>query len=73
MQEEFIDTELLDAVELYLAVSGLSGTRFGVLALNDRTFVGRLRRGGNFGQKKRQKAFKYIKANPVKLKRVAAE
>ena len=42
-----IHAEFLQEVEHFLAEHSMSATRFGILALNDREFVRRLRRGGD--------------------------
>ncbi|WP_236574928.1 hypothetical protein [Sphingobium sp. S6] len=57
-------TDLLQAVEAYLAQTGMAPTAFGDGALNDRHFVRQLRKGRRTFRDTEDRVRKFMAANP---------
>lgn len=56
-------TKLIDEIESFLATTGLSATRFGVLAAGDTKFVKTLRSGRQPRETTAQRVREWMKAN----------
>jgi hypothetical protein len=53
---------LLDDIEIFLRASGMSATRFGLLTVNDRAFVHRLRMGRAYRSDTEQKVRAFMRS-----------
>jgi len=60
-----LSQQFSDRLEAYLTASGMRPAEFGRLALEDSTFVARIRKGRSFTMKKADRALAYMNANPV--------
>lgn len=60
-----IEKQFQVAVEEYLAASGMRDTALGMQALNDPSFVSRLRSGRNFKVRTLDKVYEWMNEHPA--------
>lgn len=63
----FTHASLVSEIEAFLAESQMTKTAFGLKALNDGTFVGRLKKGDNVTLKTVDRVRSYIAAERAKM------
>ena len=55
--------DLINSIEKFLASTGMTATKFGICAVSDGNFVGRLRGGRSCTLRKAEKALSFITLN----------